>query len=392
MDVEKSLDELKSLIGKHQAEYETLARNIWETPELAFQEKNACRLQVELLSDLGFQVTSPYAGLETAYLAAVGEGGHTFCYVAEYDALPDLGHGCGHNLICAAAIAAGRATADLLRLHHLPGRVLVMGTPAEESGGGKVRMLAEDCLDGVDAVMMVHPSWRTTPDTGSTAIRRFDIEFFGKAAHAAGAPELGLNALDAVMLLFNGINAWRQQLPENARIHGIVRQGGYAPNIIPDHASCRFFLRSTCDDTLDRMEKRFRDIVKGAALMTGTTYEIRPHNVPYRSRRPNRKMNEIYLDAADRLGMNPVIPPRAGRGSSDFGDFSQVKPGIHPYFGIAHEEIAAHSTEFCNAAGSSHGNAQMLKAAAAMAQVGYRFLTDAAVRQGVLDAAGPEKN
>lgn len=377
------LDELKKSVFRKQEEYCRVSREIWEHPELGYQEKHACGLQLELLKNNGFETVNPYLGLETAYLGFTGTDGPVFCFVAEYDALPELGHGCGHNLICTAAIAAATACAELLKKHRLPGKVLVMGTPAEESGGGKVKLLEKGCLDGVDAAMMVHPSWRTVPDAGSTAIRRFTVEFTGKSAHAAAAPELALNALDAAVMLYNGISAWRQQLPENARVHGIISEGGKAPNIIPARSSSRYFLRCTSDAVLDKMEARFFDIVKGAALMTGTGYEIKPLGIPYRSRLPNPEMNRIFIDAANDLGMNPQSA-KPGRGSSDFGDFSQEIPGIHPYFGISDcGEIAAHSIAFAEAAKSDYGMEQMLKSAVAMAQVGYLFLTDAEIRAQV---------
>lgn len=375
--------ELSDFIQEHQAEYCELARKIWNKPELAYQEKFACAEQVEMLKAYGFEVTSPFAGVETAYAATYGSGKPVFCFVAEYDALPELGHGCGHNLICAAAIAAGSGIKEIMAKYQIPGKVIVMGTPAEESGGGKVMMLKENCLDDVDAVMMVHPSWRTSPDCGSTAIRRFDVEFFGKSAHAAASPELGLNALDASVLLFSGINAWRQQIPEDARIHGVIKEGGTMPNIIPDYSLCRFYLRSVSDDTMDIMEERFKDIVKGAALMAGTGYEVKVHSVPYRSRRPNQELNRLYVKFAEEVGLNPVTPLHGGRGSSDFGDFSQKASGIHPYFGIANQEIACHSKEFAEASNSEYGISQMIKAATVMAKIGLTFMTDAEVREKV---------
>ena len=380
----ESLTALQNLIAQKRGTWLELASDIWNNPELGFEERHACARQTTLLKELGFDVEVPFAGLETAYKGTRGGAGPVFCFVAEYDALPGLGHGCGHNLICTAALAAGWATAELLAQRDLPGRVVVMGTPAEESRGGKVLMLREKALDGVDAVMMVHPSWRTTPDMGALAIRSFEIVFHGKEAHASGSPDLGLNALDGVMLFFAGINAWRQQMPAEARVHGIVTDGGEAPNIIPGRAACRFFLRHPEEGVLDTMERRFRDIAHGAELMTGTTAEIVQCDQPYRARRPNRRMNSLYFTAAEAVGLTPVIPTDLRRGSSDFGDFSQVIPGIHPYFGIAQREIAGHSSELAAAAGSDYGKEQMLKAAAAMGQVGYQFLADPSFRGEVL--------
>lgn len=381
----KAIPELQTLINQKKDQWINLARTIWKTPELAYKEVKAAALQADLLNSLGFTVKAPFAGVDTAYRAERGEGEPTFCFVAEYDALPALGHGCGHNLICAAAIAAGWATAELLKQQNLPGRIVVMGTPAEESGGGKVLMLSENALEGINAIMMLHPSWRTVLDCGSTAVRRYEVTFHGKSSHAASDPELGVNALDAIMLLFAGINAWRQHMPESGLIHGVVLEGGHAPNIIPDKAVCKFYLRSPSEKDLDSIEKRFHEIVRGAELMTGATAETKPYNIPYRARKPNVPLNETYLSAARELGMSPQIPQKTGRGSSDFGDFSQVLPGIHPYFGISTKKIAGHSVDFAEAANSDYGMEQMLKAAAAMAYTGFKYLTDESLRMTVAE-------
>ena len=379
--------ELREAIRRHEDSLLEMCRFIWANPEPGLKEGKACEVQTRLLQEAGFRVTTPFAGLDTAYCAERGRGEVTFAFVAEYDALPEIGHACGHNLICTAAIAAGMAVAELLEKKNLPGRVMVMGTPGEESFGGKVRMLQQDCLAGVDATMMVHPSFRTTPDTGCTAIRRYDITFRGKAAHAAAAPEQGINALDAVMLLFQGVNAWRQQLPEDARVHGVVTHGGVVPNVIPDSASARFFLRSTHDDVLEAMNERFLNIVRGAALMTGAVEEIQDFNLPYRARRPNSVLNNIYTACMSAAGNPVVIPERGGRGSSDYGDFSKVRPGVHPYFGISQEKIAGHSVAFREAAGTEYAEKSMFDAACAMAQAGYLFLTDPEIRAAVLEDA-----
>lgn len=380
---ETELAAIRRRIDREAGDTLELSRAIWSHPETAFEEHFACRKQVEYLSAGGFEVESPFAGRATGYRATLGTGGPTFAFVAEYDALPKLGHGCGHNLIAAAAVAAGRAVGGMLREAGLPGRVMVLGTPGEESAGGKALMLRHGCLDGVDAAMMVHPSWRTTPDMGSLALRRFTVAFRGVAAHAATGPELGRNALDAVLLLFNAVNAWRQQLPESARIHGIVTGGGTASNIIPALASTFFTLRSPDEAYLDYMEKRFRRMVRGAALMTETRSLIKPSGPFYMSRRANPALNRAYVEAARHFGLAPETPTSPGRGSSDFGNFSHRIPAAHPYFAISCGRIAGHSTDFAAAANSEPGEQNMLKAAAALAAVGYRFLTSDSFRREV---------
>jgi amidohydrolase len=360
-----------------------LSGRIHGNPELGLKEIRACAWQVALLRKWGLKVQTPFAGLSTAYRAVVGRGKPVFCLMAEYDALPDIGHACGHNLICTAALGAARALAGVMKEERLAGTLVVMGTPAEESVGGKIMMMRNGALDGVDAALMAHPSFRTIPDTGSTAVARAELIFTGKSAHAAASPEKGKNALDAVLLLFHGVNAWRQQLPETSRVHGIVQEGGVAPNIIPDRATCIFYIRSPKDSVLKEMTRQFLNIAKGAALMTGTKLEVSPWGIPYAARWPNRAMNGAYVEAARAARLEVAAPDQTGRGSSDFGNVSQAVPGAHVYFGIATRVMALHSVEFEKASASSYGFSQTLKAAEALAVVGHRYFADAAFRQTV---------
>ncbi len=373
MDVQRKI---RTAIAAHSDELTDLARRIHANPELGLQEKQACAWHTETLRGWGFEVTTPFAGLETAYHATSGEGGPAFCFMAEYDALPGIGHGCGHNLIGAAAVGAGKALADVLAEENLPGTVVVMGTPAEEGLGGKVKMLAQDALAGIDAVMLAHPRWQTMPDTGCNAITRFRVSFEGRAAHAAAAPEQGRNALDAVMLAFQGINAWRQYLLEECRVHGYVDDGGSMANTIPEHASFIVYLRAATEATLEDMIERLRMIAEGAALMTATTAKVEPWGERYQARIANAPLNEAWLQATKAAGLNPVVPDRPNRASSDFGDVSQRLPAAHVYFGIADEPTPVHSPEFCVAAGADLGMQRMLIAAEALATSGHRYLSD----------------
>ncbi|MFZ2654902.1 MAG: M20 family metallopeptidase [Victivallales bacterium] len=353
-------------------------------PELGMNEVKACSWQVDLLEKMGFDVQTPYAQLETAYFAKSGKGKPIFCILAEYDALPEMGHACGHNLICAAAIGAGKALADTLHKEKIPGTVIVMGTPAEEGKGGKVYLVRRKAFANIDAAIMAHPSSRTRIWRGFLSIIRFEVSFKGRSSHASTAPEKGRNALDAVMLFFQGINAWRQHLPESSRIHGIVKSGGNAPNIVPDFASCSFYIRAENQAILEEMEKRFRDIAHGAALMTGTTCEIKDGEEGYKSGKINKPLNDEYFKVAGELGMEPGASEKSGRASSDFGDVSQVVPGTHVYFGISPKEnIPLHSAKFADAARSQHALGAMLDASKALAQIGYRFFTDFEFREEV---------
>ena len=383
--------EIAQAISKHAPQLEKLAKDIHAAPELGFQETRACKWMGQLLRKQGFRVKTPYAKLPTAFKAVIGRGGPTLCFMAEYDALPGIGHACGHNLIAAAAAGAGLALSAALKQSKTPGTVVVMGTPAEESAGGKVIMLRNGALKGIDAVMMAHPSWRTTRASGGTAIHRLDVAFKGLSAHAAACPEKAKNALDAVMLLFAGVNAWRQQLPESGRVHGIVTEGGVKPNIIPDLGACSFFLRSPDADVLAGMLDRFRDIVKGAALMTAARATVTEGDLPYKAQMSNPLFNAAYVEEAGALGLRPQTPDAPVRGSSDFGDVSQAVPGAHVFFGIARKQIPSHSIVFAKAAGSAYGRKQMLRAAQAMARVGWRYFRDPAFRKSVHDAFDAQK-
>ncbi|MFW6146476.1 MAG: M20 family metallopeptidase [Planctomycetota bacterium] len=366
---------------------ETLALDIHATPELGYAEHKAVAWQTRLLKRWGFQVQRPFASLETAYRAAKGRGKPVVCFIAEYDALPEIGHACGHNLICAAALGAGRALAAALAKEDRPGTVVVMGTPAEEGGGGKVRMIARGAMKGLDMAIMAHPSANTQAWGGSTAIQSYEVSFAGQSAHAAGSPHEGRNALDAVRLLFAGVDAWRQQLRESSRVHGIVTDGGAAPNIIPDTASCHFFLRSPDDAVLAAMVRRFKAMATGAAMMTDTTATVRARDGGYKAPWPNGPLNDAWVEAADALKLKPKAEAEPGRGSTDFSDVSQVVPGSHVYFAITRKkDLPSHAPQFATAAASAYGLTQMRRAAEALANVGYRFATDDEFRRDVREA------
>jgi amidohydrolase len=363
-----------------------VAREIHADPELGMNEFNAVKRQVELLKSWGFNVENPYCELDTAYRAEWGSSGPTFCFMSEYDALPEIGHACGHNLISVVALGAGKALVDILKERNIPGRVVVMGTPGEEGQGGKVTIINRGGLDDIDAAIMAHPSYKTAIWSGSFAVERYDVTFEGKAAHAAAAPEEGINALDAVMLLFHGINAWREHLPEATRIHGVVTNGGTFPNIVPETAEASFYLRAESQQQIEKMLKRFKQIIKGAALMTECNYILKSKEIGYKSGIPNNTLNDAFFNAASELNMNPDRPKLAWRASTDFGDVSHKIPGTHIYFGITEggKETPLHTLEFAKNANSQYGIDQAIKIAKAITSVGYKFLTDDEFRNLVI--------
>lgn len=379
------LEKIKSIIDSKRSGLHELSGFIWEHPELAWNERAAVRAVAEFMQKENFNIETGCFGVETAFKCEYGsDNGPVFAVASEYDALPELGHGCGHNLICVAGIATFLAVAELLRASGTPGKVVLLGTPAEEGAGGKVRMLANGCLKNVDAVIMAHPGAVNGSDNGSTAVKGLEVVFHGKAAHAAGSPEKGVNALDAVNLLFAAVGAYRQQMPSYALMHGVITNGGAAPNIIPDEAKCRFYLRTAKEEFSDELERRFVNMVRGAELMTDCTAEIYPFREAYRCRKPNNVLNQYYLECMKNLGLPAVDISTPGKGSSDFGDFSQVIPGIHPYFAVAPQvDFPGHSPEFNAAANTEFAFDSAMNSAACMAQIIWRFISDADFRDEV---------
>ncbi len=390
MDVKATLNELSALLETEKQPIIAASKTIWANPELAFAEYKASGLLVELLKKFGFKVEYPYAGMETAFRAEYerGKGGATFALAAEYDALAGIGHACGHNLIGAASVAAAYAAKAYMDKHDITGRIVVLGTPGEEGGGGKVRMLKNaDCLKGVDAVMMSHAASSTTRgDSGSSGIRRYEVVFHGRASHAAGSPEKGINALDAQILLFNAIGLYRQQMNRDASIHGIILEGGEAANVIPDRTRSRVYLRSKQEKIIDEMYDRFAKMVEGAALMTGCTSEINQYSIPYKARKPNKILSGLFLDAARAMGtMNPTDELLAGRGSTDFGDFSHAAPGAHTAFAIAPPgtTVTGHSEEKKKHSNTDFAYARMIDTGAILAYCALKVLTDAELRKAI---------
>ncbi|MEW5826708.1 MAG: M20 family metallopeptidase [Candidatus Bipolaricaulota bacterium] len=365
-------------VDRLDARLRQVSQYLFAHPELKFEEQLAAeRLAGELEAD-GFSVERGAAGLATALRAehpAVSTG-PAVVVIAEYDALPDLGHACGHNLIASAALGAALAVGTIKR--ELPGRLLFFGTPAEEGGGGKVLMIDAGLFRDIDAAMMFHPAPFTVVGHGSLAITEVRIEFRGVAAHASAWPEKGVNALDAVIQTYNGINALRQHLRDGSRIHGVITHGGVKPNIVPDYAAAEFYVRSADSAYRDQLVDKLRRCAEGAALATGATLTFAPISVPYKAMKRNRTLEEAF---ARNLGLLkwPVDVPPAGMtlpmGSTDMGDVSHVVPSLHPYFSICGPEVAGHSREFGVASSSERGHRAMMAAAKAMALTAVDLLT-----------------
>lgn len=369
---------------------EALALAVHNEPELAWQEHSSVRKLVDYLSQEGFEIELPFRELETAFRAVfdLERPGPTITYMAEYDALPKIGHACGHNLICTAAVGAASALAHAAQESGVGGRVQVIGTPAEEGGGGKVVLLERDAFAGSDVAIMFHPGARTMPIRGALAASRMTMIFHGKPAHASSNPHLGINALDACRLTFNAIDAMRQHLRDETRIHGIITNGGSAPNVVPDRAEAMFIARHKEMEYLNEIKQILMRCAQGAAQAVGATVEF-DEGFTYAERRNNHQLALRFGGYLQELGEPVKDPPAVGGvGSSDFGNVSQVVPAIHPYISIVPEGVSNHTPEFAAAAASSTGLRAMALAAKAMAMTGFDVLSDPDYLQAVQEEFG----
>jgi amidohydrolase len=354
-----------------------IADRIHTRPEAAFEETESAALLSDTLEEHGFQVERGVAGLDTAFVATIHgqKGGPTLAILAEYDALPGLGHACGHNLIGTAALGAGLAMQEVLS--ELEGTIQVIGTPGEEGGGGKGILVDAGVFQGVDAAMMVHP-W------GKNLIRRplltsykILIEFYGKPAHAAAEPEEGINALEAMILTYSAVSAQRQHLRGDARIHGVITHGGDAPNIVPEYTQAKFYVRAKDTPYAAVVVEKLRACAEGAARATGARLAFREYAPRYDNLLVTPKFSELAEANMAALGIELSLPDDR-MCSSDMGNVSQVVPSIHPYISIGPEDMGVHTAEFCAAAGSPAGHEGMIKAAKIMAMTAVDLLAEPA--------------
>ncbi len=351
-------------------------------PELAYEERQAAELFTAILEQHGFAVKRGVADLPTAFTGTAGSWGPQAAFLAEYDALPGIGHACGHNLIGAASLGAALALNALLDRVAL--RVLLVGCPAEEKGGGKIPLVEAGVFEGCDAAMLVHPSNRTEPVKLALGMRELTVEYFGKASHAAAQPDLGVNALDAAVLAYMGIAALRQQVRPDARIHGIITQGGQAPNIIPDYAAARFYVRALDLPYMDELFRRVAACCEAAGQATGCRVKVTSAAKDYHPLKPAYRLAALFQRNLESLG-EPVDQGPVDReiGSSDVGNVSQVVPTIQPMLQICPREITNHMVAFAEAAVSERGHRAMGLAAKAMAMTAIDLALDAAALEGV---------
>lgn len=367
---------IAAAIEAERERFVAISIEIGEHPELGHEEFRASALLAEELEKHGFVVERGTAGLPTAFTGIFdsGQPGPSIAFLAEYDALAGLGHACGHNLIGTMAIAAAIGTSKVLA--NTGGKLYVYGTPAEETRGGKVTMAEQGIFNHLDVALMAHPYMHYEKSGSSLAMDAIQFEFFGKAAHAAAAPHEGINALDAVIQTFNAINALRQQVTSDVRIHGIIAKGGDAANIIPDYAVAQFYVRAKTRKSCDQMTQRVIACAEGAALATGAKLVTSNYEFSYDELVTNEHLSQVFTTNLIDLGVNPAeIYEKSEGGSSDIGNVSLHIPVIHPYFKICDEPYACHTNEFREAALSAQGRDGMILAAKALAFTAYDLLT-----------------
>ncbi|BBH70041.1 putative peptidase/amidohydrolase [Actinoplanes sp. OR16] len=362
-----------------------LSHSLHAEPETAFQEHASAAKLATLLEQAGFAVEREACELPTALIATYGAGDLTVGICAEYDALPEIGHACGHNMICAAAAGAAiglREVADELGI-----RIKLIGTPAEEEGGGKVLMLDRGAFDDVTVAMMAHPApGFDVADTAMTTqtVSRFHATFHGRASHAAAAPTVGINAADAAVVAQVAIGQLRQQTDGRFRIAGIVVDGGQRTNIIPERASLEYEVRTLTAEQLPGLKERVQNCFHGAALATGTAVEFRPTQPDYLDLRQDPYLTAAYGDALSKLGReSQPMPAGVTGGSTDMGNISQVMPSIHPGMGINGATAMPHTRDFTDATASPAADEALIAGAKALAGAAIALAGDAEQRAAV---------
>ncbi|MEZ5142738.1 MAG: M20 family metallopeptidase [Acidimicrobiales bacterium] len=343
------------------------SHQIHEHPELGYEERYAHDLLTDLLDDEGLEPERSALGVPTAFRAATGSTGPVVAVCCEYDALPGIGHACGHNVIAAAGLGAGLAAAALAE--EVGGRIVILGTPAEEGGGGKVALLDRGAFDGVDAAMMVHPAGADLRSMAAIAVQQLWVRYEGAAAHAAAAPHKGRNALDAAVLGYVNVAALRQHIRSDERVHGIFTEAGDKPNIVPSRTAAQWYVRAGTLARLQPLKERVLACLQAGADAAGCTMSFEWKDPAYADLRDNEPMLDAYVANAARLGRDVVAPPPGAAvvGSTDMGNVSYAVPSIHPMIAVAPANLSIHTPEFADHARGEGGDRAVLDGAKAMA-------------------------
>src|SRR5919108_659462 len=392
--MDRNLDDVKARLAEQVDRRRDLlldvSHQIHAHPETNYEERFAHDLLTRVLEDEGLPVVRRARGIETAFEARVGDdstGGPTVAVLCEYDALPAIGHACGHNVIAAAGLGAGLAAAALA--DELGGRLLVLGSPAEEGGGGKIRLIQAGALDGVDAALMVHPADADLAAMDAIAVQEVTATYTGEAAHAAAFPERGRNALDAAVIGYTAVAALRQHIAGGERIHGIISRGGDKPNIVPSLTETQWMVRSPTRDGLEVLKRRFLACLEGGATATGCSLSVEWGPVIYADLVPNRAIGARYEANAAALGRTVREPSPAQRvvGSTDMGNVSYEVPSIHPMIQVAPAGVPIHTPAFAGYAVGPEGDRAVLDGAKALAWTVADLWLDA----GLVESAWAEQ-
>ncbi len=373
-----------------------VAHRIHDRPELAFEEHYAHEVLTDVIEQEGHSPQRGAYGVPTGFAAHAGEGGPLVAVLCEYDALPEIGHACGHNVIAAAGLGAGLAAATVAS--RAGGRVAIIGTPAEEGGGGKIVMARHGAFDGIDAAMMIHPADADLIRMDAIAIQQLEVSFHGRAAHAAAAPHEGRNALDAAVLGYMNVAALRQHILPTERIHGIFTKGGDKPNIVPKETAMQWYVRSPTSASLQPLKQRVLQCLEGSAHACGCSMSSEWDDFPYADMQDNGPMVASYVANAARIGRDVVDPERIGRrvvGSTDMGNVSYLVPSIHPMVQVAPAGVPIHTPEFASWARRDEGDRAVLDGAKTMAMTIVDLWCDASLRASVADvfaSVGPDRS
>ncbi|MCP2165442.1 M20 family metallopeptidase [Goodfellowiella coeruleoviolacea] len=375
----------RSTVERYSAALVDISHRIHAEPELAFAEHRSVATLTDFLGGAGFQIEPGVGGLDTAFTATYGSGELVVGLCAEYDALPGIGHACGHNVIAAASTGAAVALRDIA--DRLGITVKLIGTPAEEVGGGKVLLLERGVFDDVALAMMVHPAPDETCAASSLAIADYRVHYRGRPSHAASAPHLGVNAADAITVAQVAIGLARQHLEPDQMVSGIVTNGGAAPNIVPDSTTAQFDLRAATTESLQRLEHRIRDCFHAGALATGCTHEVVPVSPVYAELSPDSWLADTYRQVITELGRSPLSPEEERQrktGSTDMGNVTRALPAIHPTIAIDCGDAVNHQTEFATACASASADRAVLDGALALAWTTIAAATDDGQRARLL--------
>ena len=382
-----TVEEIKALVLNELESVAPIIKFVGDNPEVGYKEEKACAKQVEFLEKLGFAVENGVADIATAFkgeYSAAGDNGVKVALLTEYDALqPPMDHACGHQLIMGAGLLALSAVRKLMEKYQIPGTVQAIGCPAEEQLGGKVYMLRKNVFADSSIALLSHPFFRNGVSRYILAVTHGELEFFGQSAHASTNPDQGINALDAMTMFMNGINAWRQQLPKHAKVHGIITNGGTAANVIPDYTSGVFYVRSNNNEYQKFMEKRFEEIAQGAALIAGCQYKMLWHDAAYTAGKPNN----VLADSAEKLmlemGLKTDLVIEEPL-STDFANVCDSVPGLNIYFDVTGgEPLALHSVPFREAAAAEGALKNTADAAAILAKIALDYLSSEEYRNSV---------